>query len=203
MNEHVDLDPVDLTNCDREPIHQIGAIQNFGALIAVTTDGMIAHRSANFAEMLSLSEPPEIGTQLSALFTPEAMSAIGRASGMLNDPESVERLFAVHLVGGKGPFDCAIHNTDGLTVIEFEPSASDEMDRQLRSLQPILRQLERHRRNYASATGPDHIFYWHHLSVCAGSNFRVDGVVNYSWHLNMGALVFTPHASQFFGQPPS
>ena len=143
MNEHVDLDPVDLTNCDREPIHQIGAIQNFGALIAVTTDGMIAHRSANFAEMLSLSEPPQIGTQLSALFTPEAMSAIGRASGMLNDPESVERLFAVHLVGGKGPFDCAIHNTDGLTVIEFEPSASDEMDRQLRSLQPILRQLER------------------------------------------------------------
>ena len=143
MNEHVDLDPVDLTNCDREPIHQIGAIQNFGALIAVTTDGMIAHRSANFADILSLSEPPEIGTQLSALFTPEAMSAIGRASGMLNDPESVERLFAVHLVGGKGPFDCAIHNTDGLTVIEFEPSASDEMDRQLRSLQPILRQLER------------------------------------------------------------
>ena len=143
MNEHVDLDPVDLTNCDREPIHQIGAIQNFGALIAVTTDGMIAHRSANFAEMLSLSQPPEIGTQLSALFTPEAMSAIGRASGMLNDPESVERLFAVHLVGGKGPFDCAIHNTDGLTVIEFESSASDEMDRQLRSLQPILRQLER------------------------------------------------------------
>ena len=143
MNEHVDLDPVDLTNCDREPIHQIGAIQNFGALIAVTTDGMIAHRSANFAEMLSLSEPPQIGTQLSELFTPEAMSAIGRASGMLNDPESVERLFAVHLVGGKGPFDCAIHNTDGLTVIEFEPSASDEMDRQLRSLQPILRQLER------------------------------------------------------------
>ena len=69
MNEHVDLDPVDLTNCDREPIHQIGAIQNFGALIAVTTDGMIAHRSANFAEMLSLSEPPQIGTQLSALFT--------------------------------------------------------------------------------------------------------------------------------------
>lgn len=143
MNEHVDLDPVDLTNCDREPIHQIGAIQNFGALIAVTTDGMIAHRSANFADILSLSEPPQIGTQLSALFTPDAMSAIGRASGMLNDPESVERLFAVHLVGGKGPFDCAIHNTDGLTVIEFEPSASDEMDRQLRSLQPILRHLER------------------------------------------------------------
>ena len=143
MNEHVDLDPVDLTNCDREPIHQIGAIQNFGALIAVTTDGMIAHRSANFADILSLSELPQIGTQLSALFTPEAMSAIGRASGMLNDPESVERLFAVHLVGGKGPFDCAIHCTGGLTVIEIEPSASDEMDRQLRSLQPILRQLER------------------------------------------------------------
>ncbi|MCH2487808.1 MAG: GAF domain-containing protein, partial [Erythrobacter sp.] len=143
MNEHVDMDRVDLTNCDREPIHQIGAIQNFGALIAVTTDGMIAHRSVNFAESLGLAELPQIGTQLSALFTDEAMSAIGRASGLLNDPTSVERLFAMHLVGGKGPFDCAIHATDGLTVIEIEPSASEEMDRQLRMLQPILRQLER------------------------------------------------------------
>ena len=143
MNEYVDIDKVDLNNCDREPIHQIGAIQNFGALIAVTTDGMIAHRSANFAEILKTTKLPEIGSQLSALFTPEAMSLIGRASGLLHDASSVERLFGVHLVGGKGPFDCAIHASAGLTVIEIEPSASEEMDRQLRMLQPILRQLER------------------------------------------------------------
>ncbi|MEC7818660.1 MAG: HWE histidine kinase domain-containing protein [Pseudomonadota bacterium] len=142
MNDHVDIESVDLTNCDREPIHQIGAIQDFGALIAVTTDGMIAHYSVNFAEILGIGKSPEIGTQLNALFTSEAMAAIGRASGLLRDPTSVERLFAVHLVGGKGPFDCAIHCSESLTIIEIEPSASEEMDRQLRMLQPILRQLE-------------------------------------------------------------
>jgi light-regulated signal transduction histidine kinase (bacteriophytochrome) len=29
---------VNLTNCDREPIHILGAIQPFGFLIALTTD---------------------------------------------------------------------------------------------------------------------------------------------------------------------
>ena len=81
MNDHVDIESVDLTNCDREPIHQIGAIQEFGALIAVTTDGMIAHYSVNFAEILGIGKSPEIGTQLNALFTSEAMAAIGLALG--------------------------------------------------------------------------------------------------------------------------
>ena len=72
MNDHVDIESVDLTNCDREPIHQIGAIQDFGALIAVTTDGMIAHYSVNFAEILGIGKSPEIGTQLNALFTSAA-----------------------------------------------------------------------------------------------------------------------------------
>ena len=32
-----DNQQVDLTNCDREPIHLLGAIQPFGFLIAVST----------------------------------------------------------------------------------------------------------------------------------------------------------------------
>ncbi len=39
--------PVDLTNCDREPIHIPGRIQSFGTLIAVSHDWMITHTSEN------------------------------------------------------------------------------------------------------------------------------------------------------------
>ena len=38
---------VDLTNCDREPIHELGAIQPFGFLIALSTDWMVRRASAN------------------------------------------------------------------------------------------------------------------------------------------------------------
>src|SRR5262245_55028638 len=40
---------VDLTNCDREPIHTPGAIQPFGFLIAVTTDWIVARVSENIS----------------------------------------------------------------------------------------------------------------------------------------------------------
>ncbi|HCS17380.1 MAG TPA: hypothetical protein DIW45_05985, partial [Erythrobacter sp.] len=42
---------VNLTNCDREPIHQLGRIQDFGALIAVNADWFVAHRSTNLEEI--------------------------------------------------------------------------------------------------------------------------------------------------------
>ncbi len=36
---------VNLSNCDREPIHQLGRIQGFRALIAVNSDWFVAHLS--------------------------------------------------------------------------------------------------------------------------------------------------------------
>ncbi|MGO8506741.1 hypothetical protein AB9F35_36200, partial [Rhizobium leguminosarum] len=34
-------EPVDLTNCDREPIHQLGSVQPFGFLMAVSSDWIV------------------------------------------------------------------------------------------------------------------------------------------------------------------
>ena len=45
---------VDLSNCDREPIHQLGRIQSFGALVAVNSDWFISQRSANLETLLGL-----------------------------------------------------------------------------------------------------------------------------------------------------
>ncbi|MBT8427343.1 MAG: hypothetical protein KJO02_04870, partial [Erythrobacter sp.] len=41
-----------LTDCDREPVHLIGAIQGFGTLIAVNGDWIVAHLADNAQEIL-------------------------------------------------------------------------------------------------------------------------------------------------------
>ena len=43
---------VDLTNCDREPIHLLGAIQPIGFLLALTLDWIVARASANVGAFL-------------------------------------------------------------------------------------------------------------------------------------------------------
>ena len=56
------LPPVDLSNCDREPIHIPGSIQPHGALLAFLPDGALALRSANAGAMLG--ELPAPGERL-------------------------------------------------------------------------------------------------------------------------------------------
>lgn len=41
MNETIDeagieREPIDLSNCDREPIHILGRVQSYGALLAIS-----------------------------------------------------------------------------------------------------------------------------------------------------------------------
>lgn len=134
--------PVDLSNCDREPIHRLGAIQDFGALVAVTNDWLVAHRSANAAQILGTSAPLAVGTALDAVFAQEALNTLQRATTRLVGPDDVERLFGLDLLGAGSAFDCAVHAVEGLVILEIEPSSHDGLDRQLRMIQPILRQLE-------------------------------------------------------------
>ena len=42
-------EPVDLSNCDREPIHIPGLVQPHGALLAFDAQGRATHVSANAA----------------------------------------------------------------------------------------------------------------------------------------------------------
>jgi len=49
-------DPVDLTNCDREPIHIPGSIQPYGCLLACDGSvGMVRRHSANAGAMLGIA----------------------------------------------------------------------------------------------------------------------------------------------------
>ena len=118
----------DLTSCDREPIHALGAVQSFGLLIAVTTDWIIARVSDN-AERFLGSEPENLlGASLDAVLAPQTLSAIRSQMHGLHSVDAVERVFGVPLVPDGAPFDLAIYLSDRSIVIEAEPAAREPLN---------------------------------------------------------------------------
>ncbi|WP_343228023.1 HWE histidine kinase domain-containing protein [Stakelama flava] len=114
---------VDLTNCDREPIHQLGAIQPFGFLIALSSDWLIKRASVNVADFLGVKAEDILGTPMSDHMAAETLHAIRNRLTLLRGPDAVERLFGLALRTGGPRYDFALHMTDGTIVLEGEPSA--------------------------------------------------------------------------------
>ncbi len=113
---------VDLTSCDREPIHQIGAIQPVGFLIAISFDWLISRVSANSTDFLGSSIQALLGAPLSDVFVKEAVHTIRNRLAMLRGPDAVERIFAVRLQHGGALFDVAVHISGSTIIVEAEPS---------------------------------------------------------------------------------
>ena len=114
---------VDLTNCDREPIHILGAIQLFGGLIAVTSDWLISRVSANIANYVGRDARELLGKPLAGLLTDQGVHDLRNRATLLRHSGAVERMFGMNLIEGQPPFDVAIHLSGRLLVIEFEPAS--------------------------------------------------------------------------------
>ena len=119
---------VDLTNCDREPIHILGSIQPIGFLIALTSDWIVARASRNIADYLGESAEDLLGRPLAEVATPGAIHALRNRMAMLRGPDSVERIFACEFLPGRPPFDMALHMSGGQIVIEAEPATDEHGD---------------------------------------------------------------------------
>lgn len=113
---------VDLTNCDREPIHLLGAIQPIGFLLAVTTDWLICRTSANIEQFFGRSHESLIGRPASEILTGDSIHALRNRLALLRGPDAVERIFRCALAGDGKHYDVAIHTTGGTVIIEGEPS---------------------------------------------------------------------------------
>ena len=75
---------INLTNCDREPIHLSGAVQPHGALIAAGIDDfVITQASANTGEMLGMPADGLLGSALSAVLGSSVVTTLRDA---LHDP---------------------------------------------------------------------------------------------------------------------
>jgi light-regulated signal transduction histidine kinase (bacteriophytochrome) len=116
---------VDLTPCEREPIHIPGAIQPHGALLALNpADISLAVYSANApvlfnVELASPRHPPLealVGGSLAA----EILNAAG--AGEL-DGSNPYRTTGV-LPNGGALLDYAVHSHDGFIIVEAEPATS-------------------------------------------------------------------------------
>lgn len=115
-----EMQPVDLTNCDREPIHIPGAIQAHGCLLACDADAAIVLRhSANAAAMLGLSEIVA-GTPIHQLIGPDATHAMRNALSTSHAASRPALLLGVGLPSGR-LFDIAIHAYKSTVIVEFEP----------------------------------------------------------------------------------
>jgi light-regulated signal transduction histidine kinase (bacteriophytochrome) len=116
-----DFDKVDLTNCDREPIHLLGAIQPAGYLIAVSRDWLVARVSKNIRTLLGHDPEDLIGLPLADYVPAALIHDLRNKLSYLSEPDMVERLFG-RQIGTSGQFyDVAIHVSGSQIVIEAEP----------------------------------------------------------------------------------
>ena len=132
---------VDLTNCDREPIHKLGKIQDFGALIAVNNDWFVAHRSANLRMIVGDENMVEIGRPLEEIFSAPSLERLQSAVSAIVWPDQVERIFGLDLFGDNRLYDCGLHLSGPYSIIEIEPHVEGDVSRQLAFLRPTMSQL--------------------------------------------------------------
>jgi len=124
-----DAEPkVDLTNCDREPIHLLSAIQPIGFLVAVSTDWIVARTSANIGTFLGIEPETMIGSPLADFMSAKLIHDLRNRLAYLNAPDMVERLFCCVLRTDGDPFDIAIHMSGGQIIIEAEPGTLENGD---------------------------------------------------------------------------
>ncbi|MDY7227098.1 ATP-binding protein [Hyalangium rubrum] len=107
---------VDLSQCDREPIHLLGGIQPHGVLLAFEgPQRTLAVVSAN-AQALLGSPPQELlGKSLEQVLPAQVLARLGAPS-----PAGSARVE----LGGTA-FRALWHESDGLTVLELEPAEAD------------------------------------------------------------------------------
>ena len=132
-------DKIDLTNCDREPIHIIGRVQSFGALIAMSSDWMIAHASENVRDFFGRTANDIVGAPMLDILSEDAARAVRTRLELLHDSGSVARLFGVKARWDSDKhYDIAIYRSGNHTVLEFEKSTGHNIKDYLGHVQPMI-----------------------------------------------------------------
>jgi light-regulated signal transduction histidine kinase (bacteriophytochrome) len=136
MSTHSQLD---LTNCDREPIHIPGSIQSHGCLVAADINASIVLRhSANLPAIFGIDGEVN-GRPLENLLGPDATHAVRNALATANDASRPALLLGLR-VGPEKIFDVAVHFFRSTVVVEFE-KASDPDQQPLALARAMLSRL--------------------------------------------------------------
>ncbi|KQT58054.1 ATPase [Methylobacterium sp. Leaf456] len=125
---------LDLTACDREPIHIVGSVQPHGFLLALDAAGTIVQASTNAPASAA------IGTRLGAAF-PELDALVHRYldGGAIQDGATYLRTVALGSEEARLFYEVAAHRVDDLVVLELEETDDASGNAGLDALTPRLR----------------------------------------------------------------
>jgi light-regulated signal transduction histidine kinase (bacteriophytochrome) len=132
---------VDLTNCDREPIHIIGRIQSFGYLLAVSSDWIVTFVSANLCTIAGIDATALIGGPAIALLSENGIHTLRTRLQLLTTETSVERILELDLFGQEQLFDVALHRSGRNIVIEAEPSDTSALAKFVSYVRPMTERI--------------------------------------------------------------
>ncbi|WP_417628088.1 HWE histidine kinase domain-containing protein [Pararhodobacter aggregans] len=133
--------PVDLTNCDREPIHILGNVQSFGALIAISADWIVQHASENSAHVLGLAADALVGCPLGDFLPAASVAKLRERLGGASNENAVARLFGFDVFGDGRLFDISAHQSNLSFVFEFEAKSRGTDHDELAIVTPMMRRI--------------------------------------------------------------
>jgi chemotaxis family two-component system sensor kinase Cph1 len=120
---------VDLTNCDREPIHIPGKVQSHGFLLAVDKDAVINYASVNISTFLPVDATALLGKNIAEV---ESLLSKDEASGFISQmlrlgrrAGGFETINPYRININDVSYNLIISQTGPYHLLEFEPNSTD------------------------------------------------------------------------------
>jgi light-regulated signal transduction histidine kinase (bacteriophytochrome) len=125
-NSTIISETIDLSNCDREPIHIPGSIQPHGFMLILQEPELkIIQVSANTTQFIGKQPEQLLNTYLEELLIPKQLEAIKKC--LQSDFENVNPLKLTLKKKSKFViFDGIIHRFDGVLFLELEPAKTQK-----------------------------------------------------------------------------
>lgn len=118
------LEEIDLSNCENEPIHLPGRIQPHGFLLALRPGSLtVSEASANLESFIGVGWRAALDAPIRDLLETDSAALLNK-SATLNDPQAANPLELAFKSrnGGESPrFNCQLHRSGDALVLECEP----------------------------------------------------------------------------------
>jgi chemotaxis family two-component system sensor kinase Cph1 len=127
--DYIANESVDLTNCDKEPIHIPGLIQPHGVLLAFTDDPsrIIVNASRNTLELLGRPAEELLGMPITELLGEPQLRKLLEHDD--RTPDTAQLRYSslnIPVNGLAAQFTAIIHESDGLLILELEASQNEQ-----------------------------------------------------------------------------
>lgn len=121
--EFITSETVDLSNCDREPIHIPGRIQPHGVLLVLQEpDLIILQASRNTKQFFGIATENLLGKDLSTLFLDQEVALLRKYIYEENLEYFNPISLTSHFNNEKRGFEGILHRYDGHLILEIEPT---------------------------------------------------------------------------------